>query len=85
MKAPSSQLRGFITRFSSAVFVYGIALTYGATGSTNLAQIADYLSKNVVASNGVLLGGLAQGTAATCSRTPIVGTVIWYRHRTGAD
>jgi NADH-quinone oxidoreductase subunit N len=45
--------------FSSAIFVYGIALTYGATGSTNLPQIADYLSKNVVASNGVLLGGLA--------------------------
>ena len=45
--------------FSSAVFVYGIALTYGATGSTNLPQIADYLSKNVVATNGVLLGGLA--------------------------
>jgi NADH-quinone oxidoreductase subunit N len=45
--------------FSSAVFVYGIALTYGATGSSNLPQIADYLSKNVVASNGVLLGGLA--------------------------
>ncbi len=45
--------------FSSAVFVYGIALTYGATGSTNLPQIADYLSKNVIASNGVLLGGLA--------------------------
>ncbi|MDE3030294.1 MAG: NADH-quinone oxidoreductase subunit N, partial [Acidobacteriota bacterium] len=45
--------------FSSAVFVYGIALTYGATGSSNLPQIADYLSRNVVASNGVLLGGLA--------------------------
>jgi NADH-quinone oxidoreductase subunit N len=45
--------------FSSAVFVYGIALTYGATGSTNLPQIADYLSKNVIVSNGVLLGGLA--------------------------
>ena len=45
--------------FSSAVFVYGIALTYGATGSTNLPQIADYLSKNVIANNGVLLGGLA--------------------------
>jgi NADH-quinone oxidoreductase subunit N len=45
--------------FSSAIFVYGIALTYGATGSSNLPQIADYLSKNVVASNGVLLGGLA--------------------------
>lgn len=45
--------------FSSAVFVYGIALTYGATGSSNLPQIADFLSKNVVVSNGVLLGGLA--------------------------
>ena len=45
--------------FSSAIFVYGIALVYGATGSTNLPQIADYLSKNVIASNGVLLGGLA--------------------------
>jgi NADH-quinone oxidoreductase subunit N len=45
--------------FSSAVFVYGIALIYGATGSTNLPQIADYLAHNVVASNGVLLGGLA--------------------------
>ncbi len=45
--------------FSSAVFVYGIALTYGATGSSNLPQIADYLSRNVITSNGVLLGGLA--------------------------
>ena len=45
--------------FSSAVFVYGIALVYGATGSSNLPQIADYLSRNVIASNGVLLAGLA--------------------------
>jgi len=44
--------------FSSAIFVYGIALTYGATGSTNLPQIAAYLSSNVIASNGVLLAGL---------------------------
>ena len=34
--------------FSSAIFVYGIALTYGATGSTNLAQIAAFLSRNIV-------------------------------------
>lgn len=45
--------------FSSAIFVYGIALTYGATGSTNLTQIADYLSHNLVTSNGILLAGLA--------------------------
>ena len=36
--------------FSSAIFVYGIALTYGATGTTNLPQIADFLSRNVLAS-----------------------------------
>jgi len=45
--------------FSSAVFVYGIALTYGATGTTNLPQIANYLSRNVIVHNGVLLAGLA--------------------------
>lgn len=44
--------------FSSAVFVYGIALVYGATGSTNLAQVADFLARNVVASDGLLLAGL---------------------------
>ena len=44
--------------FSSAIFLYGIALTYGATGTTNLPQIADYLSRNVVVHNGVLLAGI---------------------------
>ena len=44
--------------FSSAIFVYGIALVYGATGSTNLPQIAAYLSTNIVTFNGVLLAGL---------------------------
>ncbi|MHB1987569.1 MAG: NADH-quinone oxidoreductase subunit N [Acidimicrobiales bacterium] len=43
--------------FSSAIFVYGIALTYGATGSTNLAQIAAYLSSNVTTNDGLLLAG----------------------------
>ncbi len=45
--------------FSSAVFLYGIALVYGSTGSTNLVQISDYLSHNVVLHNGLLLAGLA--------------------------
>ena len=44
--------------FSSAVFVYGIALVYGATGSSNLAQIAQFLSSHVLTSNGVLLAGM---------------------------
>ncbi len=45
--------------FSSAIFVYGIALTYGATGSTNLTQIADFLSHNVLVHDGLLLAGLS--------------------------
>ncbi len=44
--------------FSSAIFVYGIALIYGATGSTNLAEIAAFLAHNVILHNGVLLGGM---------------------------
>ena len=44
--------------FSSAIFVYGIALVYGATGSTNLTQMADFLSHNVVVTDGLLLAGL---------------------------
>ncbi len=45
--------------FSSAVFVYGIALVYGATGTTNLAQIAGFLAKNVLAADGLLLAGMS--------------------------
>ena len=45
--------------FSSAIFVYGIALTYGATGTTNLAQIADFLARNVLIHDGVLLAGMS--------------------------
>jgi NADH-quinone oxidoreductase subunit N len=44
--------------FSSAIFVYGIALTYGATGSTNLAQIAAYLAHNPSPTSSLLLAGL---------------------------
>ena len=45
--------------FSSAVFLYGIALTYGATGSTNLTEISSYLSQTVMLNSGLLLAGVA--------------------------
>ena len=44
--------------FASAIFIYGAALTYGATGSTTLTSISLFLSKNVLLHNGVLLAGL---------------------------
>ena len=45
--------------FSSAVFLYGIALVYGATGTTNLTGIATFLAQRTLLHNGVLLLGLA--------------------------
>ncbi len=45
--------------FSSALFLYGIALVYGSTGSTQFVQIGSYLTTNVLANNGVLLAGMA--------------------------
>jgi NADH-quinone oxidoreductase subunit N len=63
--------------FSSAIFVYGIALTYGATGSTNLTQIADFLSKNVVLSNGLLLAGLALMLAGFAFKIAAVPFHMW--------
>ena len=44
--------------FSSAVFLYGVALIYGATGTTNLGQIVKFLATNLLLSNGVLLAGM---------------------------
>ncbi len=45
--------------FSSAFMLYGIALIYGATGSTNYRKIAAFLSTNVVLENGLLMAGMA--------------------------
>ena len=45
--------------FSSAFFLYGIALVYGATGSTNLVTINQFLVDNVLLENGLLLIGFA--------------------------
>ena len=63
--------------FSSAIFIYGIALTYGATGSTNLTQIADFLSKNVVLTNGLLLAGLALMLAGFAFKVAAVPFHMW--------
>jgi NADH-quinone oxidoreductase subunit N len=45
--------------FSSAFLLYGIALVYGATGSTNFSTIAGFLAGNVLEEDGLLLAGFA--------------------------
>jgi NADH-quinone oxidoreductase subunit N len=44
---------------SSAIFIYGVAFIYGATGSTNLADIKAFLDSNLLTHNGVLFLGMA--------------------------
>lgn len=45
--------------FSSAIFLYGIALVYGATGSVSFVAIADFLAGTYLVQNGLLLVGFA--------------------------
>ncbi len=60
MESREAAIKYFVLgAFSSAVFLYGVALVYGATGSTNLGEITGYLQSTVTPSNGVLLAGVA--------------------------
>jgi len=43
---------------SSAIFLYGVALVYGATGSTQFADMATFLANNHLSSDGILLAGM---------------------------
>jgi NADH-quinone oxidoreductase subunit N len=45
--------------FSTAFLLYGIALIYGATGTTNLTQIGDRITQFVLGDNPMLLVGIA--------------------------
>jgi NADH-quinone oxidoreductase subunit N len=44
---------------SSAVMLYGVAMVYGATGTTALTGIASFLAANTLFSSGLLLAGFA--------------------------
>src|SRR5207249_1517313 len=45
--------------FSSAFFLYGVALTYGATGTTQLNGIIAFLANNPLGPRRVLVAGFA--------------------------
>ena len=60
VESQESAIKYFVLgAFSSAFLLYGIALVYGATGSTNMSEIATFLSRNVLESQGLLLAGFA--------------------------
>ena len=45
--------------FSSAVFLYGVALVYGATGTSSLTGIGQFLAQNTLFDHGTLVAGFA--------------------------
>ena len=45
--------------FASAFLLYGIALIYGGTGTTNLTRIVELFSTSVLENDGLVLAGLA--------------------------
>ena len=58
--ARESAMKYFVLgAFSSAFFLYGIALVYGATGSTNLSGIGDFLFGSIRETDYLLLAGIA--------------------------
>jgi NADH-quinone oxidoreductase subunit N len=45
--------------FSSAFFLYGIAMIYGGTGTTSLVRIVDLFASSALTEDGLILAGLA--------------------------
>lgn len=64
--------------FSSAFFLYGIALTYGATGTTQLNAIGSFLARNpILESRGVLVAGFAMLLVGLCFKVAAVPFHMW--------
>jgi len=63
--------------FASAIFVYGIAMTYGATGTTNISQIASYLAKVSLLHNGLVLAALAMLIVGFAFKVAAVPFHLW--------
>ena len=59
-RAAEGALKYFLLgAFSTAFLLYGIALVYGATGATGLAEIGDRIDANGLSSSPILLIGIA--------------------------
>lgn len=65
LKSNEASLKYFLLgTFATAILLYGIAMIYGLTGTTNLKAVADYIAKNGLAANPVILLAVISVTAA---------------------
>jgi NADH-quinone oxidoreductase subunit N len=77
LKSNESALKYFLVgSFSSAFFLYGVALIFGATGSTNLLGIADAMNSSNVQITLVYLG-TALIFIALCFKVAVAPFHVW--------
>jgi NADH-quinone oxidoreductase subunit N len=73
-----SALKYFVLgAFSSAFLLYGIALVYGATGATNLGDIASFLAANTLEHRGLLLAGFGMLLVGLAFKVSAVPFHVW--------
>lgn len=63
--------------FSSAFFLFGIALVYGGAKSTNLVTIAEVIGVDGLGANGLLLAGMALLAVGFCFKVAAVPFHMW--------
>ena len=64
--------------FASAFFLYGIALIFGVSGSTNLPKVADGLARlNVGSSDSLILAGIALLLVGFAFKVSLVPFHVW--------
>jgi NADH-quinone oxidoreductase subunit N len=65
--------------FASAFFLYGVALLFGASGTTNLQSMATVFSTevNISGSNGLLLAGIALMLVGFAFKVSLVPFHVW--------
>jgi NADH-quinone oxidoreductase subunit N len=63
--------------FSSAFFLFGIALVYGAARSTNLVEISQVVGVDGLGANGMLLAGMALLAVGFCFKVAAVPFHMW--------
>jgi|Deesub1362A_J573_1020465.scaffolds.fasta_scaffold00004_69 NADH-quinone oxidoreductase subunit N len=64
-KSNEAALKYFLLgAFASAMLLFGISLTYGLTGTTNIKAVADYIAKNGLSANPALMFSVILFTVA---------------------
>jgi NADH-quinone oxidoreductase subunit N len=78
LRSNESALKYYILgSFSTAFLLYGMALVYGATRTTNLAGIAQAIEKDLVAWPGLLLAGAGMMLVGLCFKVAAAPFHVW--------